>query len=151
MLLAFVLFLSLASNVLAAEHAVNGLPAVTLDGAITEEEWGKPIFSGVDKAKATDGSVDSLMTYWDFDPSYAGGESIDLYVNNDSVNLYFGLVVHDTTPDASSDGTNLWQHQNFTFTFHTAPRTRLCRILNSRATSTSSTPATASACWPTAA
>ena len=128
-LLAFVLFLSLASNVLAAEHAVNGLPAVTLDGVITEEEWGKPIFSGVDKAKATDGSVDSLMTYWDFDPSYAGGESIDLYVNNDSVNLYFGLVVHDTTPDASSDGANLWQHQNFTFTFsYSAPDTTVPHI-----------------------
>ena len=128
-LMAFALCLGLTISVSAGEHAVNGLPSVTLDGVISEAEWGAPVISGMDKAKATDGSFDSLMTYWDFDPSYSGGETIDLYVNNDSVNLYFGLVIHNTVPDSASTGANLWQHQNFTFTFsYSSPETTVPHI-----------------------
>ena len=129
LMLAGALCLGLTISVSAGEHAVNGLPSVTLDGVISEAEWGAPVISGMDKAKATDGSFDSLMTYWDFDPSYSGGETIDLYVNNDSVNLYFGLVIHNTVPDSASTGANLWQHQNFTFTFsYSSPETTVPHI-----------------------
>ena len=152
-LMAFALCLGLTISVSAGEHAVNGLPSVTLDGVISEAEWGAPVISGMDKAKATDGSFDSLMTYWDFDPSYSGGETIDLYVNNDSVNLYFGLVIHNTVPDSASTGANLWQHQNFTFTFsYSSPETTVPHIEFEGAEYEQYTEVeTASACWPTAA
>ena len=118
--LAIILCFALAAPAFAATYTAPAAKAITLDGAITEEEWGAPIFKGVGKSSAMDGSVDSLMTYWDFDPSYAGSETFDLYVNNDSQNIYLGLVMHDTAIDTASMGTNLWQHQNFTFTISTS-------------------------------
>ena len=114
---ALILCLSLSVTVLADDYKVSGAPAIVIDGVITDEEWGTPILKGVDKAAASDGSVNPIMQFWDFDPSYAGSENFDLYINNDSVNVYFGLVMHNTEIDSSSDGSNLWQHQNFTFTY----------------------------------
>ncbi len=114
---ALVLCLSLSVTVLADDYKVSGAPAIVIDGVITDAEWGAPILKGVDKTSSSDGSINPIMQYWDFDPSYEGTENYDLYINNDSVNVYFGLVMHNTEIDSSSDGTNLWQHENFTFTY----------------------------------
>lgn len=119
-ILAVALCFALAVSALAGTYTAPAAKAITVDGAITEEEWGAPIFKGVSKAAAMDGSVDGLMNYWEFDPAYTGTENFDLYVNNDSQNIYLGLVMHDTAIDAASMGTNLWQFQNFTFTISTS-------------------------------
>ncbi len=119
-ILAIILCFALSVSVFAGTFTAPEAKAITLDGVITEEEWGAPIMAGVNKASAMDGSVDPVMTYWDFDPSYGGSESFDLYVNNDAQNIYLGLVVNDTVIDPDSTGANLWQCQNFTFTFSTS-------------------------------
>ncbi len=119
-IIAVVLCFALAVSALAGTYTAPEAKAITLDGAITEEEWGAPIMKGVNKASAMDGSIEAIMTYWDFDPSYEGTESFDLYVNNDAMNIYLGLVMHDTVIDAASTGANLWQHQNFSFTISTS-------------------------------
>jgi len=116
-ILSLVLCFALAVGVL-ADHPVNKIPTdgIALDGVITEAEWGQPVFANLNKNTATDGSIDSVCTFWEFDTSYAGEESADIYITNDSVNIYVGMVMHNTTIDSTSDGTNLWQHENFTFT-----------------------------------
>ncbi len=119
-ILAVILSLALAVPAFAAMYTAPAAKAITLDGSVTEEEWGAPIMKGVTPATATDGSVDPLCNFWFFDQSYAGTENFDLYVNNDSENIYLGLVMHDTAIDENSYGTNLWQFQNFTFTISTS-------------------------------
>ena len=118
-LIALVLCMLLSVSVFAGTFTAPAAKSIALDGVITEEEWGAPILKGVNIENSTNGSVDPVLGFWQFDESYPGNESYDLYVNNDSENIYLGLVMHDTVVDTHSDGSWLWQHQNFTFTIGT--------------------------------
>ena len=119
-ILAVILCFALAVSALAGDYTAPEAKEITLDGVVTEEEWGAPIFKGVTPINATNGSVDGLFDFWFFDNTYAGSENFDLYVNNDSENIYLGVIMHETEIDSTSMGANLWQHQNFTFTIATS-------------------------------
>ena len=106
----------LSTGVFAKTYSVPSTQSPTIDGVVSSSEYGAPILSGVGKDAAVNGSIDEILTYWNFDPDYAGTESFDLYMNNDRSNIYLGVVVHDTEIDAKSKGRDLWKYANFAFT-----------------------------------
>ena len=115
-ILTVVLCFALSVSALAGTYTAPAAKAITLDGVITEDEWGTPVFKGVTPNQAVDRAADAVSDFWFFDTSYSGNENFDLYVNNDSENIYLGVVMHETVIDSASMGINLWQYQNFTFT-----------------------------------
>ncbi len=98
----------------AAAYHASAPSKITIDGVITEGEWGKPIYRRVTLAQAEE-SPDGILRAWWFDGDYEANVSFDFYVTNDNDAIYIGVVVHNTFPDTASTGVNLWLHHNVTF------------------------------------
>ena len=94
---------------------------VTIDGNVTEKEWGKPIYKGVTMKQAEDGEIDNRLTAWWYDSSGNADTTFDLYVTNTDENLYVACVVHNVDPETITKGVTPYfstrRHMNFCFTF----------------------------------
>lgn len=97
-------------------YKVNGPKWVTIDGKVSEKEWGKPIYKGVSLQAAQDGTVDTQVTAWWFDASNNQDTTFDLYVTNNDYGVAFACVVHNVPPEDSTDTTS-WRLMSFGFSF----------------------------------
>lgn len=111
--------LSLVVSVSAAPAPVYTVEApkwVTIDGRVSQQEWGKPIYKGVSLQAAEDGKVDNRVTAWWYDGTHNQDTTFDLYVTNTDENFCVACVVYNVDSETSRVG-RPWQHLNFAFTF----------------------------------
>lgn len=116
--LVFVLILAMALAVPAfalPSYVVSEPKWVTIDGKITEAEWGKPIYKGVTLQQAEEGKIDEMVTCWWFDGTNNLDTSFDLYLTHNDENIYVGCVVHNVDAETATD-LSAWKQMNFTFT-----------------------------------
>ncbi len=109
-LLAIVMLVSLSVSVFAGSEEAE----VTVDGVITVEEWGNPVFSGDHN---TNWSKAPLWDYWQFNPAPAD-QTYDVYVKKGAEKIYVGVRLNnasdlDTTCTSIGD---LWTHAQLSFT-----------------------------------
>lgn len=114
-LLVAIMALAFAIPTSAASYTVSDPKWVTIDGKISEEEWGKPIYKGVTLQQAEEGTVDDKLTCWWFDATNNADASFDLYVTHNDASLFVGCVIHNVDEETSTDAAS-WQQMNFAFT-----------------------------------
>lgn len=115
LLLVAVMALAFAIPTSAAAYRVSDPKWVTIDGKITQEEWGNPIYKGVTLQQAEEGKVDDKLSCWWFDSTNNAEASFDLYLTHNDTNLFVGCVIHDVDAETCTDGYG-WQQMNFAFT-----------------------------------
>ena len=115
LVLVAIMALAFAVPTSAASYTVTEPKWVTIDGKITQEEWGAPIYKGVTLEQAENGKVDDKLTAWWFDATNNADASFDLYLTHDDKNIFVGCVIHNVDAEASTDAAP-WQQMNFTFT-----------------------------------
>ena len=115
-LLAVLMMAAFAIPTFAAEYAVEEPKWVTIDGVVTEEEWGKPIYKGLTFEAAEDQLVDDIVTCWWYDGSNNQRTTFDLYVTNTNDYIYLACVQHNVERDMQKEGYD-WMHQVFWFSF----------------------------------
>ena len=92
-------------------------PTVTLDGQITEEEWGQPIASYTYQNVKEDTEGWGTFTYFRSEETLAR-QFLELYARRDSENLYFAFrfnfIHHVDTGYTNKDG---WRHAGMKLAF----------------------------------
>ena len=115
LVLVAIMALAFAIPTSAASYTVSDPKWVTIDGKISQEEWGNPIYKGVTLQQAEDKKVDDVLTCWWFDATNNAEASFDLYLTHNDQNLFLGCVIHDVDAETCTDGYG-WQQMNFVFT-----------------------------------
>lgn len=114
-LLVAIMALAFAIPTSAASYTVSDPKWVTIDGKITQDEWGTPIYKGVTLQQAEEGKIDDKLTCWWFDSTNNQDASFDLYVTHNGEMLFVGCVIHNVDAETSTDA-EAWQQMNFAFT-----------------------------------
>lgn len=114
-LLIAIMALALAIPTSAASYTVSEPKWVNIDGKITQDEWGTPIYKGVTLQQAEEGTVDDKLTCWWFDGTNNSDAFFDLYLTHNDESLFVGCVIHNVDAETSTDAM-AWQQMNFTFT-----------------------------------
>ncbi len=106
-------------------HPASG---IRIDGKVSEEEWGTPIFRGVDVAACEKDAEDHFL--FRGDKNKAQGASWDLYLNYDASYFYAAAVVHGTQKESASlPDAQRWKQANFGIMFSRyTPGTTVPRI-----------------------
>ncbi len=102
--------------------------SVKIDGKVSEEEWGTPIFEFFDVEMAEKDAKDNFI--FSGTKSKAGTTSFDLYLNYDASYFYAAAVVYDVDKETASLGdANQWKQANFGIMFSRyTPGTTIPRI-----------------------
>ncbi len=114
----------------AASYSVAKPKWVTVDGVISAEEWGSPLYKNVTLAQARDKKIDDTLTCRWYDTDRDGEVTMTLYLTHDDVNLYVGCVLQGVDSEVSTTD-QPWQQMNFTFTlseYH--PNTGVRRVVD---------------------
>lgn len=112
-LAACMLMLALLSvSVGAASYTVAQPRRVGIDGVISTQEWGEPLYNRVTLAQA--GTVDSTLTAEWFDPTQDGEAAFDLYVSHDEEYVYIGCAVYGVDREISTASPEMGLHFAFT-------------------------------------
>lgn len=118
LILAVIMMLSCVSVVMAATppasvhvSARNDAPAITIDGVVSESEWGNPIGSwNIDQVRAN-----TNWTVWTFVPAQEN-QRIELYVRRDTAGIYLAFrMVNAHHLDYGYTGSNGWMYANVKF------------------------------------
>ena len=100
----------------APTYKVDNPRWVTIDGKVSESEWGKPIYSGVSLKDAEAGNVDNRVSAIWFDSTNNQDTTFDLYVSNNDTNILVACVIHNVDPEISKI-TDMKKRMYFAFTF----------------------------------
>ena len=99
--------------------------AITVDGVITEEEWGEPIFTTT--AYEVLGKQNMGWDFWAFTYPPRTDQYFELYVTNDTDNVYIGARLVNADKDTSCPSSDLmWQYPHFTVTFAKYDKDLIC-------------------------
>ena len=110
---ALLLLLALLSvSASAASYAVDSPRRVTIDGTVSSEEWGAPLYHQVTLAQAS--AVDGVLVSQWFDKTQDTDAAFDLYVTNDEACVYIACVVHGVNREISTAAPQLGLHFAFT-------------------------------------
>ncbi len=111
-----VLAVCVAAPVSAQEfYRVEGVPAgIEMDGYITEDEWGAPIFT-TSPGACWESPLEG-WDYWAFTPA-PENQRVKIYVTNDVNYVYVACQVIGASLDLScTEQGMLWAHPQFAFT-----------------------------------
>ncbi len=112
-MIAFTLMLALVSvSVGAASYSVVQPRRVAIDGVISVQEWGDPIYNHVTLAQAD--AVDSILTAKWWDSTQDAEAAFDLYVTHDEENVFIGCVVYGVDREISLAEPEMGLHFAFT-------------------------------------
>lgn len=111
--LVLILALGFAVPASAASYKVASPKWVTIDGKVSEKEWGKPIYKGVTLKKAEEGKVDDQVTAWWYDTTHNKDASFDLYVTNNDKYIGLACVIHNVDEDGYEKAD--WRKMGFHF------------------------------------
>ncbi len=110
---AIMLMLALVTvSVGAASYSVVQPRRVAIDGVISMQEWGDPIYNHVTLAQAD--TVDSMLTAKWWDPTMDAQAAFDLYVTHDEENVFIGCVVYGVDREISPAEPEMGLHFAFT-------------------------------------
>ena len=115
LLLVAVLMFALAIPASAASYSPKTPKWVTIDGKISKNEWGTPIYQSITLNEALRDNIDDQLTAWWFDHTGNKKAYFDLYVNHNDENINIACVIHNVDRETSTDAA-IWQQMNFTFT-----------------------------------
>lgn len=113
-LLVIVLSVFLAIPASAASYKVTTPKWVTIDGKITQEEWGKPLYKNLTLQQAEAGKVDDQVTARWYDTSNNGDASADVYLTHNDAYIFIGCVVRNVDRETVTDS-KPWQQMHFAF------------------------------------
>ena len=115
LLLVVILAMALAVPASAASYKVTTPKWVTIDGKISQDEWGKPLYKGITLEKAEKGEIDDQVTAWWYDTSNNADASVDIYLTHNDENIYVGCVIHNVDREVVTDSVPRLQ-MHFAFT-----------------------------------
>lgn len=105
-----------ASATTVPTYSISEPKQITVDGRVTEKEWGKPIYKGVTLQEAEAGKIDEQVSAWWFDSLHNRETSFDFYATNNDIGIGFACVVHNVPPETDTKNVG-WKTMGLTFTF----------------------------------
>lgn len=114
-LVALILLFLMAFPCSAASYAVSEPAWVNIDGVISTEEWGVPLYEQVTLVQAQTKAIDDALQCRWYDTTTDSDVRLDLYLTHNDTTLYVGCVVTGVNAEISTTE-QPWQQMNFTFT-----------------------------------